>query len=59
MSGESNAVVIHVMGKEYQIACPPEQKNSLLQAAEYLDSQMRHIRENPFPGRSAGPLRLL
>lgn len=42
----SNAVFIHVMGKEYQIACPPEQKEALTKAAAYLDSQMRKIRES-------------
>ncbi len=42
----SNAVFIHVMGKEYQISCPPEQEEALKKAADYLDHQMRGIRES-------------
>lgn len=46
MSTDSNKFTITIMGKEYQIACPPEQQLSLAQAAQHLDAQMRKIREN-------------
>jgi cell division protein ZapA len=42
----SNKVSVLIMGKEYQIACSPEEQNSLIQAALHLDKQMRAIREN-------------
>lgn len=42
---QSNAVLIQVMGKEYQIACPADEEKALLAAAAYLDTQMRQIRE--------------
>lgn len=46
MSAENaRSVTIHILGKEYQIACPPEEKQNLARAAEYLDTQMRQIRE--------------
>lgn len=48
MSNEpaSSKVSVLIMGKEYQIACPPEEQNSLIMAAQHLDRQMRKIREN-------------
>lgn len=42
----ADTVVIHIMGKEYVIACPPEEENKLVQAAQHLDNQMRQIRES-------------
>lgn len=46
MSTETaRSVTIHILGKEYQIACPPEEKQNLAEAAEHLDNQMRQIRE--------------
>lgn len=44
-SEQANAVLIHVMGKDYQIACPADEEKALQQAAAYLDTQMRSIRE--------------
>jgi cell division protein ZapA len=46
VSTESHKVTIHIMGKEYQIGCPPNEQERLLQAAQNLDKQMRNIREN-------------
>ncbi|GAB3376697.1 cell division protein ZapA [Spongiibacter taiwanensis] len=39
-----NTVVVKILDKEYQVACPPEEQAPLLQAAQYLDRQMRQIR---------------
>ncbi len=41
-----NKVAIMILGKEYQIACPPEQEQGLLQAALNLDKQMRAISDS-------------
>ena len=45
-SAASNKVTILIMGKEYQISCPPEHEQSLIQAALNLDKQMRAISES-------------
>ena len=42
----SNSVSIHILGKEYQIACPEDEQQGLIDAAQHLDNQMRDIREN-------------
>jgi cell division protein ZapA len=41
-----NTVVVKILDKEYQVACPPEQEAGLLQAARHLDRQMREIRSS-------------
>ncbi|MCS6947712.1 MAG: cell division protein ZapA [Steroidobacteraceae bacterium] len=38
-------VSVRILDKEYQVACPPEEKAELLAAAEQLDQRMRAIRE--------------
>jgi cell division protein ZapA len=43
-SNRSNTVQVNILEKDYQIACPPEQQAALLNAARYLDEQMRNIR---------------
>ena len=40
-----DSVAIHILGKEYQIGCPEEEQQGLIDAAQYLDNQMRTIRE--------------
>ncbi len=44
-NGEPQAVVISLLGKEYHIACPSDEKESLIKSAAYLDEKMREIRE--------------
>jgi cell division protein ZapA len=39
-------ITVNILDKDYQIACPPEQQAELVDAAKYLDSQMRRIRSN-------------
>lgn len=40
----SEPVAVHILDREYLVACPPEQRASLLEAASVLDAQMRAIR---------------
>lgn len=40
----SEAVFVKILDKEYQVACPPGEKDALLQAAHNLDERMRNIR---------------
>lgn len=37
-------VVLHVLGKEYRVVCPPGEEESLLTAARYLSGKMEEIK---------------
>ena len=37
-------VSVTVLDKEFRIACPPQERDSLVRAARHLDSKMREIR---------------
>lgn len=39
-------VTVRILGREYQVMCTPEERRGLMEAALYLDSQMREIRES-------------
>ena len=39
-------VSVRIMEKEYVIACPYEERTALLDAAEFLNSRMREIRDS-------------
>ena len=39
-----STVRLHILDNDYQVACPPEEKEGLLNAARYLDEKMRAIR---------------
>lgn len=34
-----------IMGREFRVACPEDERESLLQAVSYLDRKMREIRD--------------
>ena len=40
-----NSLVIHLLDKEYRVACPAGEQDHLLEAARYLDKQMRQVRD--------------
>lgn len=42
----NNTVIVTLLDKDYQVACPKGQQEALQQSANYLDSQMRNIRAN-------------
>lgn len=42
---QPNTVTVTILDKSYQVACPPEQQADLTSSANYLDSQMRAIRD--------------
>ena len=44
MSAET--VIVKILGKDYQVACPPGQHQALIESASYLDAQMGNIRQN-------------
>ncbi|MGA2779502.1 MAG: cell division protein ZapA [Steroidobacteraceae bacterium] len=46
MSDNQARVSVRILEKDYQIACPTEERNSLLDSAEFLNSRMREIRDS-------------
>ena len=45
MSSDSGAIKIHILDKEYLVACPAGEKDALLASARHLSSKMSEIRE--------------
>ena len=41
----SDGITIHILEKEYLIACSEDERHDLLRSAEYLDKKMREIRD--------------
>ena len=37
---------VAIMGREFRVACPEEEREGLLQAVSYLDRKMREIRDS-------------
>ena len=46
MSSEPVPVVIQVLDKEYTVACPPEERDGLLESARLLNQRMREVRDS-------------
>ena len=44
MSENNVPVTVKILDKEYRIACPRDEKEGLLNSAEYLNSRLREIR---------------
>lgn len=42
----ATSVTVRILDKDYQVACPPEEKVALLKSAEYLNERMREIRDS-------------
>lgn len=40
----NQTVTVRILDKEYQVACPPEERSALIQSAELLDARMRAIK---------------
>ncbi len=43
MSAEQNFLDVKIMGRDYRVACAPEEREALLAAVELVDSRMRDI----------------
>ena len=39
-------VSVRLLDREYQVACPVDERSDLLDSAEYLDGKMREIRDS-------------
>lgn len=46
MSEELPRVTVRLLDKEYQVACPEEERAALLESAELLNRKMREIRDS-------------
>ena len=44
-NGDSVSLDVSIMGREYRVACKPEERQELLDAVAYVDKQMRMIRD--------------
>ena len=55
MNKKPQPVSLMIMGKEYRIACDPEEQDDLIQSARQLDMQMRRMRDS---GKIAGADRI-
>jgi cell division protein ZapA len=44
MSGKANPVNVTILGKEYQIACPEDEKQALISSAHLVHDNMEKIR---------------
>jgi cell division protein ZapA len=38
-------ISVRLLDREYQVACPAEERSDLLDSAEYLDAKMREVRD--------------
>lgn len=45
MSDRMVRISVRILEKEYQVACPVEERSDLLDSAEYLNGKMREIRD--------------
>jgi cell division protein ZapA len=43
MSAETNFLDVKIMGREYRVACLPEERAALLSAVDLVDGKMREI----------------
>ena len=55
MNYKPQPISLIIMGKEYKIACAPDEQSDLLQSAQKLDFQMRQMRDS---GKVAGADRI-
>lgn len=45
MTMETLAVTVKILDKEYRIACPPQEREALVQSAQFLNRKMREIKD--------------
>lgn len=52
---KTKPVTVRILDKDYLVACPPQEREELIEAARYLDGKMRGIRDS---GRVVGTDRI-
>jgi len=53
MANHANFLDITLLGKEYRVACPPDEKDALLRAVGYLDGKMSELTSDKTRGQAA------
>lgn len=43
MSDSSRSVLVQLLGREYRVACPPGERDNLIQAAYLLDEKLHKV----------------
>ncbi len=46
-------VTVRILEKDYHVACPPQERDDLIQAAEFLNGKIRDLRD-PTKGSAGG-----
>ena len=46
MSQDPARVNVRILDRDYMVACPHDERPALLDAAEYLDTRMREVRDS-------------
>lgn len=46
MSADIETVRVQILDKDFQVACPANEREGLVESARYLDQQMRRIRQS-------------
>ena len=55
MSEKQQPITVMILDKEYRVACGPDERDSLIQTARFLDEKMREVRQG---GRVIGTERI-
>ena len=45
MSADSKGMQVSIMGREFRVACEPDEQKGLLQAVDYLNRKMQEIKD--------------
>ena len=45
MTADAKGMQINVMGREFRVACTPEEQKELLEAVDYLNRKMQEIKD--------------
>jgi cell division protein ZapA len=45
MSADTTGMQISIMGREFRVACTPDEQKALLEAVDYLNRKMQEIKE--------------
>ncbi|MEK7875070.1 MAG: cell division protein ZapA [Pseudomonadota bacterium] len=45
MSADTKGLQINIMGREFRVACEPDEQPALLEAVDYLNRKMQEIKE--------------
>lgn len=46
MASQLEPISVRILDREYRVMCSPEERRSLMEAALFLDQQMREIRDS-------------